>query len=137
MSLMSVLVNPDGTRNRSFRPYIDQEEYWRKVALTNPDSFPRDSLYTRDGPCACTSWSSGFNARKAAYNPVTTYLGGVAVEGTGVSSPAWRASEFAGEPARLRPGPGLKWADTRGGQERSYFRSTPSGSGKVTLYDAY
>lgn len=132
---MSVLVNPDGTRNRSFRPYIDQEEYWRNIALTNPDSFPRDSLYTRSGPCACTSWSDGFNSRKAAYSPVTTYLGGVAVSGVGASSPGWAAAEFADRPPR--PSPGLRWENTLGGQERSYFRSTPSGRGKVSLSDAY
>ena len=34
---MQVLVNKDGSRNRQFRPYIDQEELYRNVPLYDPN----------------------------------------------------------------------------------------------------
>jgi hypothetical protein len=34
---MEIVLNSDGTRNRYFRPYIDQEEYHRNVNIFNPN----------------------------------------------------------------------------------------------------
>ena len=43
---MQVILNSDGTRNRWYRPYIDQEEYHRNVNLFDPNGpGPNTRLY--------------------------------------------------------------------------------------------
>lgn len=73
MSGMVVEVNPDGTRNRAYRPYIDQEEYKRYLHLYDPASLHPmpDGLYDRDRPCDCPSWQSYFNRNKPAGDAYT------------------------------------------------------------------
>ena len=49
---MEVLVNSDGTRNREYRPYIDQEESRRSLNLYNPYVPLHYGLYdTTQPPC--------------------------------------------------------------------------------------
>ena len=53
---MQVLVNKDGSRNRQFRPYIDQEELYRNVPLYDPNGQgPFYGLYERAQP-PCMTW---------------------------------------------------------------------------------
>jgi len=58
---MNVLVNPDGTRNRDYRPYIDQEEFKRNVVLYDPNGYNIDTgLYARTEP-GCQRWVDHFH----------------------------------------------------------------------------
>jgi hypothetical protein len=53
---MEIWVNRDGTRNRDFRPYIDQEEYHKNVNIYNPNGLgPETNLYSRTQPLCQTS----------------------------------------------------------------------------------
>lgn len=58
---MEVLINRDGTRNRDYRPYIDQEEIYRNIPLYNPNGRgPHYGLYDAAQP-ACPSWRGQIN----------------------------------------------------------------------------
>lgn len=59
---MEVLVNSDGTRNRDFRPYIDQEEWKRNLILYDPNGqrLENTGLYDRTRP-ACERWVDHFH----------------------------------------------------------------------------
>lgn len=53
---MEVWLNGDLSRNRAYRPYIDQEELYRNVPLYDPNgSGPHYSLYDRAQP-PCMNW---------------------------------------------------------------------------------
>lgn len=53
---MQVLLNPDGTRNREFRPYIEEEEQANSVYLYDPNGPGfHYGLYDRAQP-SCGSW---------------------------------------------------------------------------------
>jgi len=52
---MQVLLNPDGTRNREFRPYIEQEEQGNSVYLYDPNVPFHYGLYDTAQP-SCGSW---------------------------------------------------------------------------------
>ena len=56
---MEVLVNPDGTRNRAYRPYIDQEETTRNTMLWDPTRPIHYELYDRTQP-PCYPWAAYF-----------------------------------------------------------------------------
>jgi len=63
---MNVLVNSDGTRNRTNRPYIDQEEYKRNILLYDPNGYNLDTgLYGRTLP-ACQRWVDYFHQDQLA-----------------------------------------------------------------------
>jgi len=68
---MEVTLNPNGTRNRDFRPYIEQEELNNSVYLYDPNRPFHYGLYDRAQP-ACTSWNAhyqkfGANIRPSAF----------------------------------------------------------------------
>ena len=71
---MQVLVNPDGTRNRSYRPYISQEESTRSVALYNPDKPRHYGLYDSTQPY-CTSWQAEFQRKHPPLGPAVVPIG--------------------------------------------------------------
>ena len=53
---MNVLLNPDGTRNREFRPYIEEEEQANSVYLYDPEGPGfHYGLYDTAQP-SCGSW---------------------------------------------------------------------------------
>ena len=53
---MQVLVNRDGSRNRSWRPYIQDEELYRNIPLYDPNGVgPFYGLYERTQP-PCMMW---------------------------------------------------------------------------------
>ncbi len=54
---MQVILNPDGTRNRDFRPYIEEEEQGNSVYLYSPNG-PGFyyGLYGSGGQPSCGSW---------------------------------------------------------------------------------
>jgi len=54
---MEVLLNPDGTRNRDYRPYIDQEELSNSLYLYDPNRAPYYGLYDGAQP-VCQSWQA-------------------------------------------------------------------------------
>ena len=54
---MNVWLNPDGTRNREFRPYISQEETARSVYLYSPNGPGFNyGLYESAGQPSCGGW---------------------------------------------------------------------------------
>ena len=60
---MEILLNPDGSRNRDFRPRIDQESSSRELKFYNPNNYNLGSqLYERNYGVAETwlnySWQS-------------------------------------------------------------------------------
>jgi len=59
---MDIWIDPKtGLRDRSFRPYIDQEELNRNVALYNPNSSGWNSgLYSTAGQPSCTSFQTEY-----------------------------------------------------------------------------
>ena len=53
---MEIWLNPSGTRNREFRPYIEQEETARSVYLYDPENYGfHYGLYDMAQP-SCGSW---------------------------------------------------------------------------------
>lgn len=59
---MQISVNPDGTRNRDFRPYIDQEELHRNVTLYDPHGPGHNyGLYSSAQP-QCNLWVDHFRS---------------------------------------------------------------------------
>lgn len=54
-----ILVNPDGTRNTDYRPYIDQEETTRVTTLYNPHVPYHYGLYDSARP-SCKSFQNYF-----------------------------------------------------------------------------
>ena len=55
---MNVWLNPDGTRNRDFRPYIEEEEQANSVYMYNPNGPGFNyGLYTQSQP-TCGSWKN-------------------------------------------------------------------------------
>lgn len=52
---MNVLLNPDGSRNREFRPYIEEEEQANSVYIYDPNTPFHYGLYDRAQP-SCGSW---------------------------------------------------------------------------------
>lgn len=63
---MEVVVNPNGTRNRDYRPYIDQEESARSLTLYNPEQPYHYRLYDGAQP-PCQSFQSDFWGYKARF----------------------------------------------------------------------
>lgn len=64
---MEVLVNPDGTRNRDFRPIINEENILHEVSLYTPYYRVNTGLY--DHPqCACPSFQSQFKTTQIGPN---------------------------------------------------------------------
>ena len=58
---MEVLVKSDGRRDRSFRPYIDQEELKRNFVLYDPNGYNVGTgLYDRTQP-SCQRWIDHFH----------------------------------------------------------------------------
>ena len=58
---MEVLVKANGKRDRSFRPYIDQEELKRNVVLYDPNGYNIGTgLYDRSQQ-ACERWVDHFH----------------------------------------------------------------------------
>ncbi len=56
-SNMQVILNPDGTRNRDFRPYIEEEEQSNSVYLYSPNGPGfHYGLYETGGQPSCGSW---------------------------------------------------------------------------------
>ena len=54
---MDVWLNPDGTRDREFRPYIEQEELSRSVYLYDPNGPGFNyGLYQSAGQPTCGYW---------------------------------------------------------------------------------
>jgi len=60
---MQVLVNPDGTRDRSYRPYIDQEETIKSTTLYDPTAPFHYGLYDTSQP-VCNSFQNHFNSSR-------------------------------------------------------------------------
>ena len=58
---MEWLVNPDGSRNRAYRPYIDQEETNRNSMLWDPSRPLHYGLYDRTQP-PVYPWKAAFHA---------------------------------------------------------------------------
>lgn len=47
---MEIILNPDGTRNRDFRPYINMEEYTANTAFYDPNNYIQYGLYDSAQP---------------------------------------------------------------------------------------
>jgi hypothetical protein len=63
---MDILVNADGRRNTSGRPYIQDEELKRNVLLYDPNNYNLDTgLYDRPRP-ACARWVDYFHQDQLA-----------------------------------------------------------------------
>lgn len=69
---MEILLNPDGTRNRDYRPYIDQEELHRNVGLYKPYESPKFGLYDSARPY-CSMWLPYFQRHqpKVPFSTIT------------------------------------------------------------------
>lgn len=67
---MEVELNPDGTRNRSYRPYIEQEELNRNIHLYNPNGLGyHHGLYDGAQP-SCQVWQTHYRQHRAAHPEV-------------------------------------------------------------------
>lgn len=62
---MNIWVDPrTGIRDRSYRPYIDQEELSRNVAFYDPNSRGWNTgLYSTPGQPSCTSFQTEYRNR--------------------------------------------------------------------------
>lgn len=61
---MNIWINPKtGLRDRSFRPYIEEEELNRNVVLYDPNSRGWNTgLYSTPGQPSCTSFQTEFKS---------------------------------------------------------------------------
>ena len=74
---MEWILNPDGSRNRAYRPYIDQEETNRNSMLWDPSRPLHYGLYDRTQP-PVYPWKAAFHAFKPP-GPLSTIVGDVRV----------------------------------------------------------
>jgi len=73
---MDVILNPDGTRNRNFRPYIEEEEQANSVYLYDPNNRGFNyGLYNTAQP-SCESWLG-------LYNQYPSKIPGSVIDNTG------------------------------------------------------
>lgn len=61
---MEIALNPDGTRNRDFRPYISQEELHRNFSLYNPNGRSHDHGLYRTAQPYCNTWHGHISSQQ-------------------------------------------------------------------------